>query len=96
MLIVGSPYLFYLVPIANQDIITKLRLGYTTIRKMFNKWTKHDIFNLAYFKLLNDSQFNISKIRNNNDIDLFIDAFFVNNKTGVEWLMLILFITKNM
>jgi len=46
--------------------------------------TKHDIFKLAYLKLLNDSQFNISKIRNNNDIDLFIDATFVNNKTGAE------------
>ena len=46
--------------------------------------TKHDIFKLDYLKLLNDSQFNISKIRNNNDIDLFIDATFVNNKTGTE------------
>ena len=60
------------------------RYHYTTIRKMFNRWTKHNIFKTAYFQMLNDNNMNPLNYETNYDIDLFIDASFINNKTGVE------------
>lgn len=57
----------------------KSKYHYTTIRKMFNKWSKYDIFKIAYYEMLKDN--NLNGIPNN---DLFIDACFINNKTGTE------------
>lgn len=57
----------------------KSKYHYTTIRKMFNKWSKHDIFKIAYYEMLKD--YNLNGIPNN---DLFIDSCFINNKTGHE------------
>lgn len=59
----------------------KSRYHYTTIRKMFNKWSGLNIFNIAYNKMLNDY---LSDLPHSKSIDLFIDACFISNKTGSE------------
>jgi hypothetical protein len=64
------------------NYIGKSKYHYTTIRKMFNKWTNFNIFKIAYFEMLNDHNlYNLSK-----NSDLFIDACFVSNKTGSEFV----------
>ena len=69
----------------------KSKYHYTTIRKMFSKWASYDVFKIAYINLLkNDNMYCFNK----ND-DLFIDACFINNKTGSEFVgVLILCIIK--
>ena len=54
---------------------------YTTLRKMFDKWVRFNVFEIAYNKMLNDlSLIDIF----DTDIDLFIDSTFISNKTGSE------------
>ena len=61
------------------------RYHYTTIRKMFNRWSKHNVFSIAYHKMLADNDLNLPTSRTNaRSIDLFIDATFVSNKSGSE------------
>lgn len=60
------------------------RYHYTTIRKMFNKWYKLDIFRIAYYRMLHDNKLHPSQADTSKDVDLFIDATFINNKTGSE------------
>ena len=68
------------------DLKGKPKYHYTSIRKMFNVWSKHDIFNIAYKNMLLDLNLNMpnSPVNSGNDIDLFIDATFINNKNGSE------------
>lgn len=58
----------------------KSKYHYTTIRKVFTKWSKLNIFKNAYIKFLNHYKLNIHQTKD----DLFIDATFVNNKTGTQ------------
>jgi hypothetical protein len=48
---------------------------------MFNKWNLNDVFKTAYKNMLSDYKHNLSKSK---EIDLFIDACFVANKSGSE------------
>lgn len=59
----------------------KSRYHYTTIRKMFNKWSKFNVFKIAYDKMLNNYNHNLLHSKS---IDLFIDACFISNKSGSE------------
>lgn len=63
------------------DCSGKSRYHYTTIRKMFNKWSKLNVFNIAYDKMLNNHN---RYLPHSKSIDLFIDACFISNKTGSE------------
>ena len=58
----------------------KTKYHYTTVRKMFNKWSSYDVFKLAYIKLLKHN--NLYTFSQNDD--LFIDTCFISNKTGSE------------
>ena len=67
------------------DCQSDSRYHYTTIRKMFNRWSKHNVFSIAYHKMLCDNNLNLPKLKGvDRSIDLFIDATFVDNKTGSE------------
>ena len=57
----------------------KSKYHYTTIRKMFNKWSKLKVFQIAYDKMLIVYKNNLPHSKS---IDLFIDACFISNKTG--------------
>jgi len=57
---------------------------YSTIRKMFGKWNKYEIFKRAYERMLDEKV--ISKNKNKKEIDLFIDSTFIDNKTGKEMI----------
>lgn len=59
----------------------KSKYHYTTIRKMFNKWSKLKVFQIAYDKMLIVYKNNLPHSKS---IDLFIDACFISNKTGSE------------
>ena len=59
----------------------KSKYHYTTIRKMFNKWNCHNVFKIAYANMLVDYNRNLPHTK---DIDIFIDACFISNKTGCE------------
>jgi hypothetical protein len=59
----------------------KSKYHYTTIRKMFNKWNINNVFKIAYNNML--VQYN-NNLPNSKEIDLFIDACFISNKTGSE------------
>jgi len=59
----------------------KSKYHYTTIRKMFNKWSKLNVFQIAYNKMLTVYKHNLPHSKS---IDLFIDACFISNKTGSE------------
>ena len=55
----------------------KSKSHYDTIRKKFIKWSKDNIFKLAFQECLNLKSIN-------NDIELIIDSTFINNKYGIE------------
>lgn len=55
----------------------KSKSHFDTIRKKFIKWTKDNIFKLAFQECLNLKSIN-------NDIELIIDSTFINNKYGIE------------
>ena len=58
----------------------KSKYHYTTIRKIFTKWSKLNVFKKAYNKFIDYYGFNIYHTKD----DIFIDATFINNKTGSE------------
>ena len=58
--------------------INKSKYHYTTVRKMFNKWSKSNVFKIAYNQMITD--YKINNLPTNSDV--FIDACFMNNKTG--------------
>ena len=58
----------------------KSKYHYTTVRKMFNKWTNHNVFKISYYEMLKDYKLD-KPIKG---ADLFIDACFISNKTGSE------------
>jgi hypothetical protein len=58
----------------------KSKYHYTTIRKIHSKWSKLNIFLIAYNNMIAVYKLNCKCI---ND-DLFIDAAFTSNKTGSE------------
>ena len=53
---------------------------YTTIRKMFNRWSKENVFKLAYDKMIEA----INKRNGKKVKKVFIDSTFIDNKTGSE------------
>ena len=59
----------------------KSKYHYTTIRKMFNKWSINNVFKIAYNRMLSDYKTNQHYGK---EVDLFIDVCFVSNKTGSE------------
>jgi hypothetical protein len=65
----------------------KSKYHYTTIRKMFNKWSVNNVFKIAYNQMLLDYR---TDQHYGKEVDLFIDALlhfvkcFIANKTGSE------------
>ncbi|VBB18085.1 hypothetical protein YASMINEVIRUS_548 [Yasminevirus sp. GU-2018] len=57
---------------------------YTTIRKMFNKWSSKNVFKIAYDKMMNKMSENMKKKNSKREKNLFIDSTFIDNKTGAE------------
>lgn len=55
----------------------KSKSHYDTIRKKFIKWSKDNIFKLAFQECINLKSIN-------RDIELIIDSTFINNKYGIE------------
>ena len=49
-----------------------------SVHNLFNKWSRDGIFKIGFDNYIN------KKNINTNDIDLFIDTTFINNKYGVE------------
>ena len=61
----------------------KKKYHYTTIRKMFNKFNKFNIFKKAYYELL--TYYPLYE-DDNGELDLFIDSAFNSNKNGSEYV----------
>lgn len=55
-----------------------------TIYNEHNKWSNDNIFEIAYFKFMEQNYFKLSKIRKNKKINLFIDVTKIANKYGSE------------
>ena len=57
---------------------------YKTIYNEFNRWSKDDIFEKAYYKFISENYFKLSRVNKNKTLNLFIDVTKINNKYGVE------------
>jgi hypothetical protein len=57
---------------------------YKTIYNEFNRWSKDDIFEKAYYKFISENYFKLSHVNKNKTLNLFIDVTKINNKYGVE------------
>jgi len=55
-----------------------------SIYNEFNKWTKDNVFEEAFYKFINDKYFKISKVKKNKNINLFIDVTKITNSLGSE------------
>ena len=66
-------------PVLKKDN-TLPKYHWKTIQNLFNKWSNDEVFNKSF------QNYHNNKIINNNcnDIDLFIDTSFINNKYGIE------------
>ena len=62
--------------IKNNNKIPKYH--WKTVQNLFNKWSRDGIFKIGFDNYIN------KKNINTNEIDLFIDTAFINNKYGVE------------
>ena len=55
-----------------------------SIYNEFNKWSKDNIFEEAFYKLIKDKYFKISKVKKDKHINLFIDVTKIANSLGSE------------
>ena len=55
-----------------------------SIYNEFNKWTKDNVFEQAFYKFINDKYFKISKVKKDKNINLFIDVTKIANSLGSE------------
>jgi hypothetical protein len=55
-----------------------------TIYNEFNKWSKDNIFKIAFEKFINTNYFNHSRVRQNKKLNLFIDVTKIHNLKGSE------------
>jgi hypothetical protein len=62
--------------IKNNNNIPKYH--WKTVQNLFNKWSHDCIFKIGFDNYINKKTINV------NDIDLFIDTTFINNKYGIE------------
>jgi len=56
----------------------KPKYHWKTIQNLYNKWSNDNIFKLCFDNYINNKNVNVD------DIDLYIDSSFINNKYGVE------------
>jgi hypothetical protein len=59
-----------------------------TIYNEFNKWSKHDIFEIAWRRFMINNYHNINHIRKSRHFKVFIDVTKINNKGGVEGIVI--------
>jgi hypothetical protein len=55
-----------------------------TIYNEFNKWSKDNIFEEAFYEFIKNKYFKISKIKKHKKLNLFIDVTKIINKLGCE------------
>jgi hypothetical protein len=55
-----------------------------SIYNEFNKWTKDNVFEEAFYKFINSKYFKISKVKKDKNINLFIDVTKIANHLGSE------------
>ena len=57
----------------------RLAMFRKSIYNEFNKWTKDNVFEEAFYKFVNSKYFKISKVKKDKNINLFIDVTKIAN-----------------
>ena len=59
-----------------------------TIYNEFNKWCKHNIFEITWTRFMTNNYHKINNIRKSRHLKTFIDVTKINNKGGVEGIVI--------
>jgi len=66
------------------DINKDNKYHWKSIYNEYNKWSKDNIFEDAYFKFIKENYFKMSRVRKNKKINMFIDVTKISNVSGRE------------